>query len=129
MWEHFPSVSLNSQMKSFTGTANMMPTRPPGGKGGAEQHRPHLRKRAGHMGRNLSRAKSLDKGLATGHDWPSFSSLLRLLVSLLCTVLCVFFHFSASKMGKVLIQSGSIIYYFLSSPRLHTFLYYNESLT
>lgn len=32
------------------------------------------------MGRNLSRAKSLDKGLVTGHDWPSFSSLLRLLV-------------------------------------------------
>lgn len=92
MWEHFPSVSLNSQMKSFIGTANMMPARPPGGKGGAEQHRPHLRKRAGHMGRNLSCAKWLDNALATGRDWPSFSGSLRLLVYLLQTVLCYHEH-------------------------------------
>lgn len=92
MWEHFPSISLNSQMKSFIGTANMMPARPPGGKGGAEQHRPHLRKRAGLMGRNLSCAKWLDNALATGHDWPSFPGSLRLLVSLLRTVLCCHEH-------------------------------------
>lgn len=78
--EHFLSVSLNSQMKSFIGTANMMPARAPGGRGGAEQHRPRLRKRAGRMGRNLSCAKSLDNCLETGRAWPSSSSLLKLLV-------------------------------------------------
>lgn len=70
-------------MKSFIGTVDMMPVRAPGGKGGAEQHRPDLRKRAGHMGRVLSCAKSLDNCLATGCAWPSSSSLLKFLVSLL----------------------------------------------
>lgn len=76
----------NRQMKSFIGTANMMPARAPGEKGGAEQHRPRLRKRAGHMGRKLSCAKSLDNCLATGRAWPSSSSSLKLLVSLLWKV-------------------------------------------
>ena len=62
---------LNSQMKSFIGTTNMMPVRPSGEMGGVEQHRLHARKRVGHLGRNLCCAKSPVNCLAEDCNCPS----------------------------------------------------------
>ena len=62
---------LNSQMKSFIGTVNTMLVRPSGEMGGVEQHRLHVGKRVGHLGRNLYCAKSPVNCLAKGCNCPS----------------------------------------------------------
>lgn len=58
-------------MKSFIGTTNRMPVRTSGETGGVEQHRLHVRRRAGHLGRDLCCAKSPVNCLAKGCNCPS----------------------------------------------------------